>query len=86
MKKRDSDIRYTGLRPKSSPIGAKTRGPTARPSMYVVIPRVIVVLEVIPNSFIIPGAPEIYDVEKKTLNIYSIKTRYPLHFKWGIWW
>lgn len=58
MENKPIETWYTGLRPKSSLMGANSNGPKASPIWYVVKPRATRVLCGISNSFIIPRVPE----------------------------
>ena len=53
-------IRYTGRRPYISLRGARSSDPSARPHRYVVMPRIINVLDLTPNVCIMPGMPLVY--------------------------
>ena len=56
-------IVYTGRRPHVSDIGARVNEPTARPSRYVVTPKVAIGSEDTWNSFCIAVMLAVYDVE-----------------------
>jgi len=52
------EIRYTGLRPLASDIGAQTSGPKANPKTYVVTPKVAII-SVVPKSLATSGIPAV---------------------------